>query len=164
MLASGTELHKSATPLSFVSYPSMSAAQSSPVTSEVEFRVRYAETDQMGVVYHANYLVWCEMGRTDLIRRIGTSYADIEKQGIALAVVDASLRYHAPARYEDVIRVRTVLVEARSRSVTFDYTIENAGTGLLLVTARTKLASINGEGRLVAMPQHLRQSLESAVA
>jgi acyl-CoA thioester hydrolase len=118
----------------------------------------------MGVVYHANYLVWCEMGRTDLIRRIGTSYADIEKQGIALAVVDASLRYHAPARYEDVIRVRTVLVEARSRSVTFDYTIENAGTGLLLVTARTKLASINGEGRLVAMPQHLRQSLESAVA
>jgi acyl-CoA thioester hydrolase len=142
----------------------MSAAQPLPVTSEVEFRVRYAETDQMGVVYHANYLVWCEMGRTDLIRRIGTSYADIEKQGIALAVVDASLRYHAPARYEDVIRVRTVLVEARSRSVTFDYTIENAATGLLLVTARTKLASINGEGRLVAMPQHLRQSLESAVA
>ena len=142
----------------------MSAIASVPVTSEVEFRVRYAETDQMGVVYHANYLVWCEMGRTDLIRRIGTPYADIEKQGISLAVVDASLRYHAAAKYEDVIRVRTVLVEARSRSVTFDYTIENAETGLRLVTARTRLASINGEGRLVAMPQHLRQSLESAVA
>jgi len=118
----------------------------------------------MGVVYHANYLVWCEVGRTDLIRKLGTSYGDIEKQGISLAVVEASLRYHAAAKYEDVIRVRTVLVEARSRSVTFDYTIENAETGLRLVTARTKLASINGEGRLVAMPPHLRQSLESAVA
>ena len=70
----------------------MTSSKRGPVTSEVEFRVRYAETDQMQVVYHANYLVWCEIGRTDLIRRLGTSYADIEKQGIALAVVDAALR------------------------------------------------------------------------
>ncbi len=118
----------------------------------------------MKVVYHANYLVWCEMGRTDLIRRLGTSYADIEKQGVALAVVDASLRYHSAARYEDTIRVRTTLVEARSRSVTFHYTIENAETGERLVTARTTLASINGEGKLVAMPAHIRRSLEAAIA
>ena len=132
-------------------------------TSEIEFLVRYSETDQMQVVYHANYLVWCEMGRTDLIRKLGTSYADIERQGIALAVVDASLRYHAAARYEDRIRVRTVLLDARSRSVTFSYVIENAATGERLVSARTTLASINGDGRLVAMPAHLRKALESAV-
>ena len=136
----------------------------SPVTSEVEFRVRYGETDQMKVVYHANYLVWCEIGRTDLIRMLGTSYADIERQGVSLAVVDASLRYHAAAKYDDMIRVRTTLVEARSRTVTFDYLIENAETGVKLVTARTTLASINDEGKLVSMPDHLRKSLESAVA
>ena len=132
--------------------------------SEIEFLVRYAETDQMRVVYHANYLVWCEMGRTDLIRKLGASYAEIERQGIALAVVDASLRYHAAARYEDRIRVRTMITDARSRSVTFQYTIENAETGVKLVTASTTLASINGDGKLVAMPPHIRQSLESALA
>jgi len=142
----------------------MASMNRPPVTSEVEFRVRYAETDQMQVVYHANYLVWCEMGRTDLIRKLGTSYADIEKQGISLAVVDASLRYHAAARYEDTIRVRTVLLDARSRSVTFEYTIENASTGARLVTARTTLASINRDGRLVSMPDNLRRSLEAAIA
>lgn len=133
-------------------------------SSEIEFLVRYAETDQMQVVYHANYLVWCEMGRTDLIRRLAGSYAEMEKQGVALAVVDATLRYHAAARYEDRIRVRTVLTEARSRTVTFGYTIENANNGALLVTATTKLASINGEGRLVAMPAHIRLTLANAVA
>jgi acyl-CoA thioester hydrolase len=135
-----------------------------PATSEIEFLVRYAETDQMRVVYHANYLVWCEMGRTDLIRKLGASYAEIERQGIALAVVDATLRYHAAAKYEDRIRVRTTLLDARSRSVTFQYIIENAVTGVKLVTASTTLASINGEGKLVAMPPHIRESLENAVA
>ena len=143
-----------------VSYVAMPNA----IQGEIEFRVRYAETDQMQVVYHANYLIWCEMGRTDLIRRLGTSYADIEKQGISLAVTDASLRYHAAAKYEDTIRLRTTLVDARSRSVTFEYLIENADTGLRLVSARTTLASINGEGKLVAMPPDLRRSLEAAVA
>jgi acyl-CoA thioester hydrolase len=142
----------------------MNESNREPVTSEVEFRVRYAETDQMQVVYHANYLIWCEIGRTDLIRKLGSSYADIEKNGIALAVVDAALRYHSAARYEDTIRVRTVLREARSRSVTFEYTIENANTGARLVTARTTLASINRDGKLVQMPEDLRKSLEAAIA
>lgn len=126
--------------------------------------MRYAETDQMKVVHHRNYLVWCELGRTDLIRRLGASYAEIEKQGILLAVVEANLRYHAPARYDDLIRVRTSLKEARSRSVTFEYIIENAETGEKLVTARTMLASINGDGKLVTMPEQLRRSLEAAIA
>lgn len=142
----------------------MPSSNGSPVTSEVEFRVRYAETDQMKVVHHRNYLVWCELGRTDLIRRLGASYAEIEKQGILLAVVEANLRYHAPARYDDLIRVRTSLKEARSRSVTFEYIIENAETGEKLVTARTMLASINGDGKLVTMPEQLRRSLEAAIA
>lgn len=118
----------------------------------------------MKVVHHRNYLVWCELGRTDLIRRLGASYAEIEKQGILLAVVEANLRYHAPARYDDLIRVRTTLKEARSRSVTFEYIIENADTGEKLVTARTMLASINGDGKLVTMPEEMRRSLEAAVA
>lgn len=118
----------------------------------------------MQVVYHANYLVWCEMGRTDFIRRLGTSYAEIEREGIVLAVVDATLRYHAAAKYEDRIRVRTTLLDARSRSVTFRYIIENAETGVRLVTASTTLASINREGKPVAMPSHLRKALEGAVA
>jgi len=141
----------------------MTDTDAQQVTGEIEFLVRYAETDQMQVVYHANYLIWCEMGRTDLIRRLGTSYADIERQGIALAVVDARLRYHAAAKYENRIRVRTTLLDARSRSVTFQYVIENAETGAKLVTASTTLASINGEGKLVAMPPQLRTSLERAV-
>jgi len=117
----------------------------------------------MGVVYHANYLVWCEVGRTDLIRRLGSSYADLERQGFSLAVVEASLRYHRAARYDEMIRVRTTLAEVRSRTVTFDYTIERAETGEKLVSARTKLASLNGEGRLVALPEVLRMSMASAV-
>jgi acyl-CoA thioester hydrolase len=142
----------------------MPADTATPVTSEVEFRVRYAETDKMQVVYHANYLVWCEIGRTDLIRRLGASYAEVERQGISLAVIDASLRYHAAARYDDMIRVRTILKDAKSRTVTFAYTIENADTGARLVTAETTLASINPDGKLVSMPEQLRKSLEAAIA
>ena len=142
----------------------MTAAIPSPVTSEVEFRVRYAETDQMQVVYHAHYLVWCEVGRTDLIRNLGSSYADLERQGVKLAVIDASLRYHAAARYDEMIRVRTVLTRVRSRSVTFQYTIENAATGARLVTAHTTLASLDRDGRLVTIPAHLRTILENAIA
>lgn len=130
--------------------------------STVELRVRYAETDQMGVVYHANYLVWCEIGRTDLIRQLGTSYAELEREGIALAVIDASIRYHFAARYDDMIRVRTKLTDVRSRSVTFDYTIEDTTTGMRLASASTTLASINKEGKLVALPSEMRRVMEDA--
>ena len=76
---------------------------------DVEIRVRYGETDQMGVVYHAEYLVWCEIGRTEYIRAAGLAYAEMERRGTTLAVADASLRYHAPARYDDRVRVETSL-------------------------------------------------------
>jgi acyl-CoA thioester hydrolase len=89
-----------------------------PPSGVIELRVRYSETDQMQVVYHANYLVWCEIGRTEFIREVWGSYADVEKSGVALAVVDASLRYHAPARYDDLVRVTTTVRDVRSRTVT----------------------------------------------
>lgn len=127
---------------------------------EVEFRVRYAETDQMGVVYHANYLVWCEIGRTELIRQVaGVSYSSLEHEGIALAVSELTVRYHGAARYDDMIKVRTTLADTRSRSVTFDYMISNADTGARLATARTTLVSLDPSGRPSTMPEHLRQKL-----
>ena len=128
-----------------------------PLHHDVEFRVRYAETDQMGVVYHTNYLVWCEVGRTDFIRQRGMSYADIERAGIGLAVTELSARFHAAARYDDMVRVRTTLADVRSRGITFDYVITNAATGDRLVTARTALVSIDRSGRLVALPNEIRR-------
>lgn len=129
---------------------------------QIELRVRYAETDQMRVVYHANYLVWCEIGRTEYMRGVVGSYADVERNGIALAVVEASLRFHAPARYDNLITITTTLREARSRTVTFDYVITNAETGEKLVTASTTLASTDSGGRLVSMPPELRSALEKS--
>ncbi len=126
-------------------------------------RVRYAETDQMGVAYHANYLIWCEVGRTDLIRRAGMSYADIERIGnVGLAVSDASVRYHAPARYDDVVIIETALADVKSRSVRFEYVLSRGGTGERLATASTTLVSIDGDGKLRAMPADIRALLEQA--
>lgn len=129
-------------------------------THELELRVRYAETDQMRVVYHTNYLVWCEIGRTELIRSLtGVSYALLEEQGVALAVADLSIRYHGAARYDNLVRVRTTLTDARSRSVTFEYLITNAESGERLATARTVLVSLDERGRPVVMPEPLRRKL-----
>jgi acyl-CoA thioester hydrolase len=133
-----------------------------PTTSEL--RVRYAETDQMGVVYHANYLVWCEIGRTDFIREHGTSYAEMERQGISLAVSEANLRLHASARYDDVVRVDTSLVDVKSRLITFDYVITRAADGVRLASARTSLVSLAPDGRPAALPSEVRSRLEAAVA
>jgi acyl-CoA thioester hydrolase len=133
----------------------------SQIHHDVEFRVRYAETDQMGVVYHTNYLIWCEVGRTDFIRARGMSYADIERAGIGLAVSEVRARFHAAARYDEMIRVRTTLAELRSRGITFDYQITTVDGGRRLVTARTALVSIDPSGRPVALPPAVRALFES---
>jgi acyl-CoA thioester hydrolase len=130
-------------------------------TTSIELRVRYAETDQMGVVYHSNYLIWCEIGRTEHLRTLGTDYATIERAGTTLAVAEASLRYHAPARYDDRIRVETVLTTVRSRLLTFEYLITNAETGERLVTASTRLVVLNREHRTQALPADVRRLLET---
>ncbi len=125
-----------------------------------DIRVRYAETDQMGVVYHANYLVWCEIGRTDFIRRCGMSYADMERSGVKLAVTEATLRMHASARYDDMIRVTTRLAEVRSRSVAFAYDIASADSGVRIATATTTLVSVSADGRTVSLTADIRALLE----
>ncbi len=128
-----------------------------------EFRVRYAETDQMGVVYHANYLVWCEVGRTDLIREVGLPYARLEEQGVLLAVAQAGMRFHASAKYDERVRVETTVAEVRSRSVTFEYLIFNADTDARLVSAHTKLVALDRDARPARLPDELRAALESCI-
>ena len=135
---------------------------SEPHTSE--FRVRYAETDQMGVVYHAEYLVWCEVGRTDFIRGLGLPYSELEKRGTQLAVAEATIRYHAPARYDNLVRVETRLTEVRSRAITFDYVIRNAESGERLATARTLLVSLDPSRKPVPMPAEVRALMERGIA
>src|SRR5947199_4830653 len=96
---------------------------------EVSFRVRYAETDQMGVVYHANYLIWMEIGRVELVRSRGLNYKDLEtSEGIFLGVVEASCRYHFPARYDQEVVVETEIIGANGRMVEFSYRILVAGS------------------------------------
>jgi acyl-CoA thioester hydrolase len=132
----------------------MSAAPTEGVT---RLRVRYGETDQMGFVYHPNYLVWCEIGRTELMRELGYAYADIERAGIRLAVAEASLRYARAARYDDSIRVVTRIETAQSRTVTFHYDIlrERDDGVELLATAATKLVAIDDNGTPRRLPQEL---------
>jgi acyl-CoA thioester hydrolase len=129
----------------------------------IELRVRYAETDQMGFVYHANYLPWCEIARTELIRRRARSYAQLEREGVWLAVSDATLRYHAPARYDDLIRVECWTEEVRSRSVTFAYLVSRVegDRSERLVTARTSLIAIDDDGRPRRLPPDLIESLRA---
>src|SRR5437763_12640983 len=105
-----------------------------PHTHATELRVRYAETDRMGVVYYANYLVWCEVGRVEFMRALGRSYAALEQRGVGLAVSEARVRYLAPARFDELVRVETALLTVRSRAVTFDYVITNAESGVRLAT------------------------------
>ena len=117
----------------------------------------------MGVVYHAEYLVWCEVGRTDFIRALGVSYADLERQGTTLAVAEANIRYHAPARYDNLVRVETRLTDVRSRAITFEYLIRNAVSGERLASARTLLVSLDPTGKPVPMPVDVRALMDRGV-
>ena len=122
-------------------------------TSTSTFRVRYGETDQMGVAYHANYLVWCEIGRTDYIRSLGITYAELERRGHILAVAEANVRYAASARYDDVIRVETRVESVKSRTLTFAYEIlRDEPEPARLATARTTLISIDRAGAPRRLP------------
>ncbi len=142
----------------------MTTQSSRGTAHTVEFRVRYAETDQMQVVYHSNYLIWCEIGRTEFIRALGTPYAELERQNVTLAVIEASLRFHAAARYDNLIRVTTTISEVRSRTLTFDYVISNAETHEKFVTASTRLASLTRDSRLTTLPEDLRKTLQNATS
>ena len=115
--------------------------------------MRYAETDQMGVVYHANHFVWFEVGRVEFFRQLGFSYKEMEEQdGCHIAVVDARCRYKAPARYDDEVIVRTQLKNLRESLVHFAYDLLRAGDGLLLAEGETTHVVIDREMRKTAIP------------
>ncbi|MGK7313255.1 MAG: acyl-CoA thioesterase [Candidatus Longimicrobiales bacterium M2_2A_002] len=117
------------------------------------FRVRYGETDQMGVAYHPNYLVWCEIGRTELMRDLGLPYAELEAQGTLLAVAEASVRYGAAAHYDDLIEVETRVESVKSRAITFAYEIHRVEPDPdRLARASTTLISIDRDGRPRRLP------------
>lgn len=125
----------------------------------VRLRVRYAETDQMSLVYHPHYLVWCEMGRTELMRQLGFAYANIERGGTLLAVAEVAIRYARAARYDDEIRVLTRIDNVQSRTITFSYRIyrEDGPQLELLATASTKLVAIDANGTTKRLPADLLQ-------
>lgn len=118
----------------------------------VYLRPRYAETDQMGVIYHANYLVWMEMGRTELCKARGFNYKEMEKDGVFLAVTEANCRYLFPARYDDYIAVVTRVGEANRRMVRFDYEIQHADSGKLLSTGYTRHIFLNASLQPASLP------------
>jgi acyl-CoA thioester hydrolase len=131
---------------------------------DVSIRVRYAETDQMGVAYYANHLVWFELGRTEFIRRHGYTYGQIEKQDDCYFIVaEAQCRYHSPARYDEELTVRTRLKEARSRLVVFTYEILGPA-GRKVATGETALVITNRQGKPRTLPERYRQALLSASA
>ena len=109
---------------------------------EIQIRVRYGETDQMGVVYHGNYPLYLEMGRIELLRKMGISYKKMEEDGIMLPVVSLSLNYKKSASYDDVINVKTQLKKAPTVRIEFDYEITNE-LGEILTTASTTLVFID---------------------
>jgi acyl-CoA thioester hydrolase len=128
------------------------------VTShETRFRVRYAETDQMGVVYYANYLIWMELGRAEYCRAGGIRYKDMEVQdGIRLAVVDAHCRYLYPARYDDEVGVKTWVARANPRMVEFHYHIFDCATARELASGETRHIFLGSDMKPVKLPEKYR--------
>ena len=120
-------------------------------------RVRYAETDQMGVVYYANYFVWFEVGRADLLRSLGSSYRDMERTGLTLPVIEAHCRYHRSARYDDELDVKT---EGRMLSpvrIEFVYEVVRRADQTVAASGRTVHAALDGAGKPCRLPESIRQ-------
>lgn len=124
-----------------------------PPISQILRRVNYSEIDQMGVVYHARYLVWFDEARTEHIRRTGISYRDLEARGILLVVGELQVRYRQPARYDDELRIRCWVRERASRRVTFGYAVERCADDQLLVTATTAMMALNQSFAPARLPE-----------
>jgi acyl-CoA thioester hydrolase len=134
-------------------------ATSAPSISETTVRVNYSETDQMGVVYHARYLVWLDVARCEHLRLAGMTYRELELNGLRLAVSEVAVRYRQPARYDDVVRIRCWVRDVASRRVDFGYAVEHAGDGRLLATASTSLVALDERMSLTRLPEPVRQAL-----
>jgi acyl-CoA thioester hydrolase len=130
-----------------------------PEVSETLVRVNYSETDQMGVVYHARYLVWLDIARTEHLRLSGMSYHELERAGLRLVVGEVAVRYREPARYDDPIRIRCWVREVGSRRIDFGYSVEHADDRRLLATAFTSLMALNSAMTLTRLPDAVRSVL-----
>jgi acyl-CoA thioester hydrolase len=123
-------------------------------SGEIQIRVRYAETDRMGLLHHANYLVYFEQGRTELLRACGYSYRDLEDQGYLLVLTRVEVRYRSPARYDDLLTLRTSV--ERTTAVRIDHRYEVLRDGALVAEGSTTLACVDRDGRVQALPDFLR--------
>lgn len=134
------------------------------VVSESRLRVRYAETDQMGVVYHANHFIWFEIGRVDLMRQLGFSYRDLERDhGCFIPVVDARCRYKAPARYDDEIIVRTHLRNVRESMIHFGYELVRADKNELLAEGETMHMILDSKMKPASLPEKYLKAFRGAI-
>jgi acyl-CoA thioester hydrolase len=134
------------------------------MSSTSRIRVRYAETDQMGVVYYANYFVWFEVGRTDLLRSLGGTYRELEAEGLFLPVIEAACEYAQPGRYDDELEIRTDGRLLSPIRVEFTYEVVRLADGDTLARGRTMHAAINRAGRPCRLPAPVRQALSADVA
>ncbi|HEX9729789.1 MAG TPA: thioesterase family protein [Gemmatimonadales bacterium] len=128
------------------------------VTS-VAITVRYAETDQMGVVYHANYLVWCDIARTEYLRGQGISYRQLEEDGLRLAVIEAQVRYRSAATFDDALRIRCWVRDVGTRRVEFGYVIQQVVDDRVVATARTALIALDSDYARTTIPETVRSAL-----
>jgi acyl-CoA thioester hydrolase len=131
----------------------------SPRVSTSSIRVRYAETDQMGVAHHAGYFAWFEVARTDLLRQSGTTYRELEADGLRLPVIEATARYLRPVLYDDLLEVRTEVTTVGGARVGFSYEVRREGTEGPLATGTTQHATVDVKGRPRRLPDALRRSL-----
>ena len=129
------------------------------VASVSRVRVRYAETDQMGVVYYANYFIWFEVGRTELLRSLGGTYKDLEAEGIFLPVIEASCTYSQASRYDDELDIRTTGRLLSPVRMEFQYEVVRLADQVTTATGRTVHAALNGRGRPCRLPEKVRTAL-----
>jgi acyl-CoA thioester hydrolase len=128
------------------------------MTGEIQIRVRYAETDRMGLLHHANYLVYFEQGRTELLRHQGFAYRDIEDQGFYLVLTKIQVRYKSPAYYDDLLTLRTIV--QRTTLVKIEHRYELLRDGVLLAEAETTLGCVDKSGKVQPLPDSLRGESE----
>ena len=132
--------------------------------NETRLRVRYAETDQMGVVYHSNHLIWFEVGRVELMRQMGFSYRDMERaDGRFIAVAEATCRYRAPVFYDEEVIVRTWLKTVRESVIIFNYELTRADTGALLAEGETTHIVTDSAMKIAALPEKYLSAFRAAV-
>ncbi len=143
-------------------FSSLRSTPDGKVAVETRFRVRYHETDSMGIVHHAAYIIWFEEGRSAFTRCIGYPYSRMEAEGIALAVAEVTARYYHPARYDDEVVVLACLDTCGSRGMVFTYEIRRATDEMLLVSGKSTHVSLGPDGRVRLLPEELRLRLLTA--